>query len=409
MVQSARTLSAVTVCAAMFAMVASGVGAAEKKYAPGVTDSEIKLGQTMPYSGNASAFGIVGRIQAAYFKMINARGGVNGRRINLVSLDDGFSPPKTVEQIRRLVEEEKVYAIFGSVGTPPNIAIAKYLNTQAVPHLLFSSGAPRWADPANTPWSLPFYVQQDIEAAIYARYLAADTPGAKIAVLYQNDEFGKGYLAGFRAGLGDKAAAMIVKEAGYELSDATIDSQLFQLKASGADTLFSASTPKFAAQTIRRLAEMGWKPRHVVIAAGNSVSATLRPAGVENAVGMLTSVFLKAPDDRAWADDAAMQAYLAFMKEWAPNEPAGDLTPVLAYMTSELMVGLLAKCGDDLSREKLMAVATDLEGTQLPLMLPGIKLSITPKSYTSFRQAVMARFDGTDWKPFGGPVSADGR
>jgi len=394
--------------AALALVAATQQASAQKNYGPGVTDSEIKLGQTQPYSGPASAYSVMGRVEMAYFNRLNAEGGVNGRKIKLISLDDGFSPPKAVEMTRQLVESEKVLALFGALGTPPSVAVAKYVNERKVPHLLIASGAPRWGDPKQNPWSTAFYVLQNVEARIYARYILQTKPDARIGVLYPNDDFGKGYLHAFRAALGDKARAMIVKESSYDLTDPTIDSQMIELKNSGADTLFNAATAKFAAQAIRKAADLGWKPFHVLIAASSSMAYVMKPAGLENSKDIITSQFLKMPDDPEWTDDPQMKAYYAFMKQWAPNEVASDATPALAYMTAQLMVTILRNCGDDLSRENVMKQATTLKDMELPLMTPGIKVSYTTDDYTPFRHARMARFDGARWVGFGGLVSSEG-
>jgi branched-chain amino acid transport system substrate-binding protein len=400
-------LTAMTVAACL--MLAAGQPAeAQKAYGPGVTDSEIKLGQTMPYSGPASAYGIVGRIQSAYFSMINDQGGINGRKINLISLDDGYSPPKTVEQTRRLVEEDNVLAIFGLLGTPPNIAVAKYLNTRKVPQLLSSTGSSVPDDPKNLPWTTIFSMPQKTEASVLIQYLLKTKPIAKLGIFYQNDEYGKGYLKYFKEALGDKAASMIVKEVSYDLFDPTVDSQIVTLQNSGADTVLNASTPKFSSQAIRKIYDLGWKPTHLMIYSASSVSNAMKPAGLERGVGIITTQYFKMPDDPSWADDPAVQGYFAFMKKYAPSEPAQDATPMIGYIMAEVMVDILKKCGDNLTRDNLLQQATSYSAVQLPLLLPGVRFTTTPQDHTPFREARMFRFDGARWVGFGDVVNAAG-
>jgi ABC-type branched-subunit amino acid transport system substrate-binding protein len=371
---------------------------ADKKYGPGVTDTEIKVGQTMPYSGPASAFSILGRIELAYFKMINSQGGINGRKVNLVSLDDGYSPPKAVEQARKLVEEEQVLALFSPLGTPPNIAMAKYLNAQGVPQLLASSGSPTLDDPKLYPWTTLFFMSQRVEGHILAAYVLQHQPNAKIAILYQNDDYGKGYLKYFKEGLGDKAATMVIKEASYDLTDPTIDSQMVSLQASGADVLYSAVTAKFAAQVIRKRFDLGWKATHLLISAATSLEGAIRPAGVERAVGTISVAFLKTPGDPTWDNDAAMKEYFAFMKQWAPGEPPLDQTALLATAAAQEFTKILKSCGDELTRENLMKQALNVHNEQLQQFAPGVLISITPESRSPFHSAKMIRFDGERWQ-----------
>jgi branched-chain amino acid transport system substrate-binding protein len=395
-------LRAITCIAAVaFAVGFSTHADAQKKYGPGVTDTEIKIGQTMPYSGPASSLAMFGRIPAAYFKKINAEGGINGRKINLISLDDAFSPPKTVEQVRKLVESDEVLAIMGSVGTPTGLATAKYLNAKKVPQVLLTSGSPKLEDPESLPWTTTFYASQVIESRIYAEYLLSSKPDAKIAILYQNDDLGKGYQTAFKAGLGAKVATMVVKEAAYEITEPTIDSQILTLKASGADTLFIAGTPKFAAQAIRKAYETNWKVLHVLMSGVSQIAATLRPAGLEASKGAVTSIWMKQPDNTDWDNDRDMKAYQAFLKEWAPNEQTDDSTAAFAYTVAQMMVEVLKNCGDDLTRENLLKQATNVKDLQLPLMVPGVKVNISPTNRIAWRQARMARFDGTQWVFFG--------
>jgi branched-chain amino acid transport system substrate-binding protein len=378
--------------------------AEEKKYGPGVTDTEIKLGQTAPFSGPASSFGATTRAIGNYFRMINASGGINGRKINLISLDDAYSPPKTVEQTRRLVDGDEVLAIAGTLGTPGNLAIAKYLNARKIPQLLAMSGSAKLNDPEKLPWTTTFYASQEIESAIYARYVLANKPTARIAVLYQNDDYGKGYFNGFKATLGDKAS-MVIAEASYDITYPTIESELVKLAASGADTIFYASTPKFTAQAIRKAHEIGWKPLQIVITASSQIDATLKPAGLEASTGLMTSLWQKVPNDPIWADDRSMQEFLAFMKQWASGEAGDIFLSATGYSWAQTMAEILRRCGDDLTRENLVKQATNLKGFHPSLFIDGVDLSTSPNDRTSWRQARMARFSGTSWEPFGDIVT----
>ena len=375
---------------------------------PGVTATEIKIGQTQPYSGPVSAWSIQGRVDLAYMNKINAQGGINGRKIKLISLDDGYSPPKALERARELVESERVLGFFGSVGTTPNIAVAKYLNDRKVPHLLISSGAPRWGDPKMNKWSTPFYILQTTEAQIVAKYLLSTKPDAKVGVLYQNDDYGKGYLKAFRDALGSKADKMIVQTSSYDVTDPTVESQIIQLKNSGADTIFNVTTSKFAAQAIRKIADLNWKPLHLAINAVTSVEAVLKPAGLEQSKDIVSLQFMKTPGDPEWANDSGMNEYMTFMKEWAPQEAALDPTAGVSYMMSKITEIILRNCGNDLSRENLLKQATTLQNIELPLLLPGVTVGYAPDDYTPIRKARMTRFNGEKWLPLGDLVSADG-
>nr|WP_245333951.1 ABC transporter substrate-binding protein [Bradyrhizobium guangdongense] len=373
----------------------SPVAGADTRYGPGVSDTEIRIGQTVPYSGPISSLSRFGRIEAAYLKMINAGGGVNGRKVTLVSLDDAFTPAKTVQQTRKLVENDDVLAIVGSIGTPTNLAVAKYLNSKQVPQILLLASTPKLDDPENLPWTTTFMVPQPAETRIYAEYLLKTKPDAKIAVLYQNDDLGKGNLAGFKAALGSRATTMVVAEAGYDIMEPTIDSQIVALKASGADTLFHASNARFAAQAIRKAHELNWKVQHVLLSGVSSISAVLRPAGLSAATGAVSAFWLKTSEDPTWDDDPGMREYRAFMKEWAPNEDLEE--SIFPYATAQIIVDVLKRCGDDLSRENLIKQATSIEGLQLPTFLPGITINVTPSNRIGWRKARMGRFDGTRW------------
>jgi branched-chain amino acid transport system substrate-binding protein len=373
----------------------SPVSGTDKRYGPGVTDTEIRIGQTIPYSGPLSNLSSFGRVEAAYLKKINASGGINGRKVTLISLDDAYVPQKTVEQVRRLVELDEVLAIVGSIGTPTNLAVAKYLNTGKVPQILLLSSSPKLDDPENLPWATTFMMPQPVEAKIYADYLLRAQPEAKIGVIYQNDDLGKGQLAGFRAALGQKASLMIVGEAAYDVTEPTIDSQIVALKASGADTLFHASNVRFAAQALRKAAELGWKVQHVLLSGVSGISTVLRPAGLAASTGAITALWLKSPEDPIWDADDGMKEYRAFMKDWAPNEAIEN--SVFEYSTAQMIVELLNNCGDDLSRENLIHQATNIRKLQLPMFLPGVTINVSPSARIGWRKARVARFDGSRW------------
>jgi branched-chain amino acid transport system substrate-binding protein len=394
----ASTRGAVLSAAASALLIAASAHA--QTNGPGVTDKEIKIGQTMPYSGPVSAWSVQGRVDQAYMTRLNAKGGINGRSVKLLSLDDGFSPPKAVERVRELVESEHVLGLFGSVGTVPNVAVAKYLN------LVISSAAGVFASPNPYPWSTAFYMLQPTEATLLARYIMSSKPNARVGILYQNDEYGKGYLKAFREALGDKANKMIVKESSYDVSDPTIDSQIIELKSSGADTLFNVSTAKFGAQAIRKVHELNWKPTHVIVQASSSLDNVLRPAGLEQSKDLISLQFVKFPGDPEWNDDPAMKEYYAFMKEYAAGEAATDSTAAFAYMTSHLIELILRNSGNDLTRENVLKQATNIKDLELPLLLPGIKVNYTPTDYSPIQQARVSRFDGTKWVRFGELISA---
>ncbi len=381
--------------------------AAQAQNAQGVTDKEIKIGNTMPYSGPASAYGIQGKTETAYYNMINAKGGVNGRKINFISYDDAYSPPKTVEQTRKLVEQDEIFANFGSLGTPTNTAIHKYMNQKKMPHLFVSTGAAKWNDPKNFPYTIPLYPNYLMEGRVAGKYILQAKPNGKIAILYQNDDSGKDYVKGFKEGLGDKAASMIVKEVSYEVTDPTIDSQMVTLKQSGADVFYAMSTPKFGAQAIRKAAELGWKPLYYIVSVSSSIKTVLEPAGVENAIGLVTAVATKIPADPRWADAPDMKEFLAFNKQWNPSADPNDGSVGTGYMSAWLTVKVLEMCGNNLTRENLMKVVTSLKNVQMPLALPGVTLTITPDNYAGYDKLQIMRFDGKTWEPLGGVISAD--
>jgi len=379
---------------------------AQKKYDPGATDTEIKIGQTVPFSGPASAYATIGKAQAAYFNMINAQGGVNGRKINLIQYDDAYSPPKAVEQVRKLVESDEVLLTFQIIGTPSNAAVQKYLNTKKVPQLFAATGASKFTDPKNFPWTLGFNPNYFVEGRIYGQYILKEYPNAKVGVLYQNDDLGKDYLNGIKSGLGDKAATMIVAEASYEVSDPTIDSQILKLKSAGADLFFSASTPKFAAQAIKKNAELGWKPVHILDINATSVGAVMQPAGLEASKGVISVNYGKDPLDPTWKDDPGMKRYFDFMAKYYPEGDKNSSFNSYGYGTAQLMVHVLKQCGDDLTRENVLKQATNLKNVQLDLALPGILGNTTPNDYRVNKQLQMMKFNGERWELFG-PIIED--
>ncbi|MDA9476556.1 branched-chain amino acid ABC transporter substrate-binding protein [Bradyrhizobium sp. CCBAU 65884] len=397
----------VATCAIACAGLSFPAFSQEKNYGPGVTDTEVKIGQTMPYSGPASSFAAIGRAMSAYFQKVNSEGGVNGRKINLISLDDGYSPPKAVEQARRLVESEEVLAIVGTFGSPTNFATQKYLNAKKVPSLFLGTGANRVSEPAAYPWSMGWQPNNHAKGVIYGKYLQKERPNAKIAVLFQNDDFGRDYVKGLRDGLGDKAATMIVKELSYEVAEPTIDSQILVLKATGADVLVNISTPKFAAQAIKKMAETKWDALHLLSDAAGSLSSTLVPAGLENSKGIITVAFRKDPNDAAWADDPGMKEYLGFMKQYMPEANPSETYHVFGYATAQTFVHVLKNCGNDLTRENLMKQATSIKDLELPIMLPGIKFNTSATRYTPMSEEQLMQFDGVNWKPIGEVIDAE--
>jgi branched-chain amino acid transport system substrate-binding protein len=381
------------------AMVAQS-GHAEKKYGPGASDGEIRIGNTNPYSGPASAYGTIGRAEAAYFRMINDQGGINGRKINFISLDDGYSPPRTVEQVRKLVEQEQVLFLAGTLGTPPNSAIHKYVNVNGVPHIFVNTGATKWGDPKNFPWTMGFNLNYQAEGHIYAQYILDNKPDAKIAILFQNDDYGKDYVRGLKDGLGDKAK-MVVAEASYEVTDPTIDSQIVTLKASGADTFYNVTTPKFAAQAIRKVYDMGWKPLHILNNVSNSVGSVLTQAGLEKSVGVISATYFKDPVDPQWQKDGEFKSYSDWFSKYYPEGDIKDVFNVAGYLIAQGVVHVLKACGDDLSRENVMKQMASIRDQQMPMMLPGVKWNTSATDYYLIESAQLARFDGKEWVRFG--------
>ena len=374
---------------------------AAKNYGPGVTDSEIKIGNTGPYSGPLSNASPIPMSMGAYFKMINDQGGMNGRKITFISYDDAYSPPKTVEMTRKLVESDEVLFLSGSVGTPTNSAIWHYMNEKKVPQLFPGTGATKWDDPKGHPWTMGFFVSYQAEGRIYAAYILKNKPDAKIGVLYQNDDFGKDYLKGLVDGLGDKAASMIKVKASYETMDATVDSQIVEMKAAGCDVLVTVAIPKFGAQAIRKVAEIGWKPLHILNGIASSVGVTLKPAGLENAKGIITDNSFKDPTDPQWQNDAGYKEWVAFMDKYYPNGDKSDHQNVYGQSIAATTVQVLKQCGDELTRENVMKQAANLHDLELPMLLPGITINTSPTNFAPIRQAQMRRFDGERYVPFG--------
>ncbi len=372
---------------------------------PGVTATEIKIGQTMPYSGPASAYSVIGRTELAYLKMINEQGGVNGRKINLISLDDGYSPPKTVEQVRRLVEQEQVAFLFQCLGTPSNLAIRKYCNDNKVPQLMCSTGASVFDDPKHFPWTTPANPIYETEARIFGKYILAQKPDAKIGVLYQNDGFGKDYLSGLKAVLGPQHAGMIVKEASYEVSEPTIDSQVTSLQGSGADLFFIAATPKFAAQAIRKSADLGWNATRIVSNVSSSV-AIMKAAGFEKAKGVVSASWGKEPTDPRWKDDAGIKEWQSFADKYMSPTVFSDANAEYGFGNAIVLVHVLKQCGDNLSRENILAQATNIKDLELPTLLPGMRINTSPDNYRPIRQMRLETFDGATWQLFGDLIQA---
>ncbi len=360
----------------------------------------------MPFSGPASAYAGIGKTQAAYLKMINEQGGINGRKLNLIQYDDAYSPPKAVEQVRKLVESDEVLFTFQIIGTPSNAAVQKYLNGKKVPQLLASTGASRFSDPQNAPWTIAYNPNYQSEARIYAKYILKNHPDAKIGVLFQNDDLGRDYVTGLKSGLGDKAATMIVGETSYELSDPTIDSQIVKLKSLGADLLYDASTPKFAAQAIKKVADLGWKPIHILDINASPVSATLKPAGLDISKDIISTNYGKDPGDPQWKDDAGLKTYFAFMDKYYPEGDKLNTVNTYGYATAELLVHILRQCGDDLTRENIMRQATSLKDYTGSLALPGMSAHTSPTDYRINKQMQMMKFDGERWQLFG-PIIED--
>src|SRR5712672_2080682 len=399
-------LGAVSVALALLAATTSGV-LAQKKYDTGATDTEIKIGNIMPYSGPASSYGAIGRTEAAYFKKINDAGGINGRKINFISYDDAYSPPKTVEQARKLVESDEVLILFNALGTPSNSAIQKYMNAKKVPQLFVATGATKWNDPKEFPWTMGWQPNYQSETTIYAKYILKNKPDAKIAVLYQNDDYGKDYLKGLRDGLGAKAASMIVMEESYEVSEPTVDSHIVKLKSTGADVFLNVTTPKFAAQAIKKNMEIGWKPLHFLNNVSASIGSVIKPAGMENAQDIISSNYLKDPTDAQWKNDAGMKAWNEFLDKYYPEANRADLSVMYAYTVVQGLVHVLKACGDDLTRANIMKQAASIKDLELGGLLPGVKVNTSATDFAPISAVQLMKFKGESWERFGDIIEAD--
>ena len=384
----------------------SGPALAQKKYDTGATDSEIKIGHIVPYSGPASAYGIIGKTEEAFFKMINDNGGINGRKIKFISYDDAYSPPKAVEQVRKLVESDEVLVVFNPLGTPSNTAIQKYLNAKKVPQLFVATGATKWNDPTHFPWTIGWQPSYQSEGRIYAKYLMKEKPAAKVAVLYQNDDFGKDYLKGLKDGFGAKAS-MIIAEESYEISEPTIDNHIVKLKASGADVLISITTPKFAAQTIKKMAEIDWKALQIVANVSTSVGAVMRPAGFENGQGVLSAHYAKDAGDAQWHDDPGIKKFLAFLDKYYPDADRHNSQVIYGYGAAQTLTKMLEMCGDDLTRANIMKQAANLKDFAPDTLLPGIKINTSATDFAPIEQLQMMRFKGEKWDMFGDVISGE--
>ena len=394
--------------AALLSLALMGLASAQKKYDPGASDTEIKIGNTMPYSGPASAYGTIGKAEAAYFKKINDEGGINGRKINFISLDDGYSPPKTVEMVRRLVEQDEVLLVFGPLGTPSNTAIQKYMNAKKVPQLFVATGATKWNDPKGNPWTMGWQPNYQTETTVYAKHILKTRPNAKIGVLYQNDDYGKDYLKGLKDGLADKVK-MIVAEVSFEVTDPTIDSQIVQLQGSGADVFINITTPKFAAMAIRKAHDIGWKPVQYLNNVSASVGSVLTPAGLEKSVGIISSNYGKDPTDPQWANDPGMNEWRAFMAKYFPDGNLTDSSNVYGYSVARTLVQVLKQCGDNLTRENVMKQAANLKDFDTGLALPGIRINTSPTDFAPIQAIQLVKFDGKTWGLFGEVLDASSR
>jgi branched-chain amino acid transport system substrate-binding protein len=393
-----RTFLQSSAAAATFA---ASAGSARADNAPGVTDTEIKIGQTMPYSGPASAYGVIGRTEAAYFKMINEQGGVNGRKINLISLDDAYSPPKTVEQVRRLVEQEQVAFLFQTLGTPSNTAIRQYCNDNKVPQLFVATGAAKWNDPTHFPWTIGYNPNYQTEAHVYAKQILATKPNAKIGVLYQNDDFGKDYLIGLKEGLGADKAAMIVKEVSYETSEPTVDSQVVTLQGSGADLFLIAATPKFAAQAVRKSYDLGWNAERYITNVSVSIATVLKPAGLDKSKGLISGGYVIDVNDERYKDNPDLKAWKDFTSKYMSAAEYNDVNASYAFGAAGTMIQVLKQCGNDLSRDNVMKQAANVKNFPAPLLIPGITINTSPDNFSPIRQLQLITFNGTNWEPFG--------
>jgi len=401
------TRLAIASAALMMLATSSGGALAQKKYDTGATDTEIKIGNIMPYSGPASAYGVIGKTEAAYFKKINDAGGINGRKINFISYDDGYSPPKTVEQARKLVESDEVLFIFNPLGTPPNSAIQKYMNSKKVPQLFVATGATKWNDPKDFPWTMGWQPSYQSESRIYAKYLLKEKPDAKIAVLYQNDDYGKDYLKGLKDGLGAKAASMIIAEESFETTEPTIDNHIVKLKSTGANVFMDIATPKFAAQAIKKVAEIEWKPLHILNNVSASVGSVIKPAGYDKSQGIISAQYLKDTTDPQWANDPGMKQYLDFMAKDFPEGDKLDNGTITGFGVAQTLVQVLKQCGDDLTRANVMKQAANLKDFRTEVLLPGVMINTSPTDFAPISQLQLMRFKEERWELFGDVISGD--
>src|ERR1700749_292095 len=393
--------------ATAFVALTSQGAMAQKTYDTGASDTEIKIGNVEAYSGPASAYGVIGKTEEAYFKMINDAGGINGRKINFISYDDGYSPPKTVEQVRKLIESDEVLLIFNALGTPTQNAVQKYHNSKKVPQLFLATGASKWNDPKDFPWTMGFQPSYRVEARIFAKYILKTMPNAKVAVFYANDDFGKDYLAGLKDIFGDKTSKLIIAEETYETSEPSIDSHIVKLKGTGADVLVNISTPKFAAQTIKKMAELEWKPMHLMTDVSISIGAVMKPAGLDASEGVLSAGYLKDASDPQWKDDDGMKKFMAFIDKYMPGANVADVNLVYGYAAAQTMVPVLKQCGDDLTRENVMKQAASLKDFVPDVLLPGIKINTSATDFAPIEQLQMWRFKGEKWETFGDVISAE--
>jgi ABC-type branched-subunit amino acid transport system substrate-binding protein len=401
-----KTISLLAAAAA-FTALATQSAFAQKKCDTGASDTEIKIGNVEAYSGPASAYGVIGKTEEAYFKMINDNGGVNGRKINFISYDDGYSPPKTVEQIRKLIESDEVFLVFNALGTPTQTAVQKYQNNKKVPQLFVATGASKWDDPKDFPWTMGFQPSYRVEARIFAKYILKEKPNAKVAVFYQNDDFGKDYVAGLKEVFGDKASSLIVAEESYETTEPSIDSHIVKLKGTGADVFVNIATPKFAAQAIKKMAELEWKPMHLMTDVSISIGAVMKPAGLEASEGVLSATYLKDASDPQWKDDAGMKKFMAFVEKYMPGANISDANMVYGYAAAQTMVQVLQQCGDNLTRENVMKQAASLKNFAADTLIPGITVSTSPTDFAPIQQLKMIRFTKGQWDLFGDIISAE--
>jgi ABC-type branched-subunit amino acid transport system substrate-binding protein len=393
--------------AAAFTLLATQSAFAEKKYDTGATDTEIKIGNVEAYSGPASAYGIIGKTEEAYFKMINDNGGVNGRKINFISYDDGYSPPKTVEQVRKLIESDEVFLIFNALGTPTQTAVQKYQNAKKVPQLFLATGASKWNDPKAFPWTMGWQPSYRVEARIFAKYILKQKPNAKIAVFYQNDDFGKDYVAGLKEVFGEKASSLIVAEESYETTEPSIDSHIVKLKGTGADVFVDITTPKFAAQAIKKMAELEWKPMHLLTDVSVSIGAVMKPAGLEASEGILSAGYLKDASDPQWKDDEGMKQFMAFVDKYMPGANIADANIVYGFGAGQTMVQVLKQCGDELTRANVMKQAANLKDFAPATVIPGVRVNTGPTDFAPIEQLKMMRFTNGKWELFGDIISAE--